>query len=99
MGIASCFTVLTFLVLLRMASCGADCSLFSLGRDKGVLPGGSHNLYYYANISTYQNTPLEEIAKIFDGEDAHVGGSAATKSGQVILEQIEERDKTEARDI
>ncbi len=46
-----------------------------------------------------QNTPLEEIAKIFDGENARVGGPAGTKSGQVALEQIEIRDKTEAKDL
>lgn len=58
-----------------------------------------HETISETNNIILKNTPLEEIAKIFDGEDAHVGGPAATKSGQVVLEQIEERDKTEAKDL
>ncbi|KAH8804366.1 hypothetical protein F5884DRAFT_883775 [Xylogone sp. PMI_703] len=41
-----------------------------------------------------KNTPLEEACKVFDGEDAHVGGLAATKADAAVLEQIETRETT-----
>lgn len=36
-----------------------------------------------------KNTPLEEIVKHFDGENALVGGTAATEKGRELEEQIE----------
>jgi len=41
--------------------------------------------FYY--IET-KNTPLEEIAKHFDGEAALVGGHAATEKGRVLAEEM-----------
>ncbi|RFU25255.1 hypothetical protein B7463_g11079, partial [Scytalidium lignicola] len=53
---------------------------------------------YFLWVET-KNTPLEEVCKIFDGEDAHVGGMAATKTGQAVLEQIDIREATETKDL
>jgi hypothetical protein len=39
-----------------------------------------------------KNTPLEEIAKHFDGEAALVGGEAATEKGQIIENEIHEKE-------
>ncbi|KAK8197835.1 general substrate transporter [Phyllosticta capitalensis] len=35
-----------------------------------------------------RNTPLEEISKHFDGEDAVVGGTAATEEGRALAQEI-----------
>ncbi|KAF2638664.1 MFS transporter [Massarina eburnea CBS 473.64] len=43
---------------------------------------------YFFYIET-KNTPLEEIAKHFDGDDALVGGNAATQKGRAIEVEIE----------
>lgn len=51
-----------------------------------------------------RNTPLEEIAKHFDGEGAIIGGTAATDKSRQIAEEIDrvggnvvEKDEKEAR--
>lgn len=38
-------------------------------------------------------TPLEEIAKYFDGDDARVGGDAATGLAKETLEALEEKGR------
>ncbi|KAF2279110.1 hexose transporter protein [Westerdykella ornata] len=45
--------------------------------------------FYY--IET-KNTPLEEIAKHFDGDAALVGGAAATEKGRVLEQEIHEKE-------
>lgn len=40
--------------------------------------------FFYIEV---RNTPLEEIAKHFDGEDAIVGGAAATEKGHELAKQ------------
>lgn len=40
------------------------------------------------NIET-RHTPLEEIAKPFDGEEAVVGGDVATEKGRVLKVELE----------
>ncbi|KAK0650115.1 Lactose permease [Lasiodiplodia hormozganensis] len=42
---------------------------------------------YFFYIET-RNTPLEEIAKHFDGDDAAVGGAAATEKGKVLTTEM-----------
>lgn len=42
---------------------------------------------YFLWVET-KNTPLEEIAKYFDGDDAKVGGTASTGVAAVVLEQM-----------
>jgi hypothetical protein len=37
-----------------------------------------------------KNTPLEEIAKHFDGDAALVGGAAATEKGRMYIETLNE---------
>ncbi|KAF2795075.1 hexose transporter protein [Melanomma pulvis-pyrius CBS 109.77] len=49
--------------------------------------------FYY--IET-RNTPLEEIAKHFDGDAALVGGSAATEKGRILEHEIHEREQKSA---
>lgn len=46
---------------------------------------------YFFYIET-KNTPLEEIAKHFDGDAALVGGAAATEKGRIIEEDIHEKE-------
>jgi len=46
---------------------------------------------YFFYIET-RNTPLEEIAKHFDGETALVGGSAATEKGRIIEQDLHEKE-------
>lgn len=38
-------------------------------------------------------TPLEEIAKYFDGDEARIGGEAATELGKKTLEALHEKGK------
>lgn len=42
---------------------------------------------YFFYIET-RNTPLEEIAKHFDGDAAIVGGAAATEKGRVLANEM-----------
>jgi hypothetical protein len=42
---------------------------------------------YFFYIET-RNTPLEEIAKHFDGESAVVGGNAATEKGRQLADDL-----------
>ena len=48
---------------------------------------------YFFYIET-KNTPLEEIARHFDGDAAAVGGAAATEKGRMIENEIHEKEKT-----
>ena len=48
---------------------------------------------YFFYIET-KNTPLEEIARHFDGDAAAVGGAAATEKGRIIENEIHEKEKT-----
>ncbi|KAJ4298828.1 hypothetical protein N0V90_004070 [Kalmusia sp. IMI 367209] len=50
---------------------------------------------YFFYIET-KNTPLEEIARHFDGDAALVGGAAATEKGRIIENEIHEKEKTGA---
>ncbi|KAF9729451.1 Lactose permease 16 [Paraphaeosphaeria minitans] len=50
---------------------------------------------YFFYIET-KNTPLEEIARHFDGDAALVGGNAATEKGRILEHEIHEREKTAA---
>ena len=50
-----------------------------------------------ANIM--QGIPLEEIATLFDGEDANVGGGAATSQARDHLRDMKERGMTGEIDI
>ncbi|KAF2735850.1 hexose transporter protein [Polyplosphaeria fusca] len=43
-----------------------------------------------------RNTPLEEIAKHFDGDAALVGGAAATEKGRILEHDIHEKEHKEA---
>lgn len=43
-------------------------------------------IVYFFYIET-MNTPLEEIVKYFDGEDALLGGDVATEKGRAMLEE------------
>lgn len=49
--------------------------------------------FYY--IET-KNTPLEEIAKHFDGDAALVGGAAATEKGRIVGEELHAQDNKDA---
>lgn len=42
-----------------------------------------------------RNTPLEEIAKYFDGENAMVGGSAATQKARDLASTLETENVNE----
>jgi hypothetical protein len=46
---------------------------------------------YFFYIET-KNTPLEEIARHFDGDAALVGGNAATEKGRIIEQEIHEKE-------
>ena len=47
-----------------------------------------------------RNTPLEEIAKHFDGDAALIGGAAATEKGRVIAEALpDDHSSTEAKEM
>lgn len=43
-----------------------------------------------------KNTPLEEIAKHFDGDSALVGGADASGKGRILQQEIREKDTKEA---
>lgn len=43
--------------------------------------------------------PLEEIAKLFDGEDANVGGTAATTHAKEHLRDLKERGLAEHAEV
>ncbi|KAF1999196.1 MFS transporter [Amniculicola lignicola CBS 123094] len=43
-----------------------------------------------------RNTPLEEIAKHFDGDAALVGGGAATEKGRILESEIHEKEQKAA---
>jgi len=43
-----------------------------------------------------KNTPLEEIAKHFDGDAALVGGAVATEKGRILEHEIHEKDHEKA---
>jgi formyltetrahydrofolate synthetase len=45
-----------------------------------------------------KNTPLEEIAKHFDGDAALVGGAAATEKGAIIESEIHAKNATEVHE-
>lgn len=49
---------------------------------------------YFFYIET-KNTPLEEIAKHFDGDSALVGGADASGKGRMIQQEIREKDAKE----
>jgi hypothetical protein len=50
---------------------------------------------YFFYIET-RNTPLEEIAKHFDGDAALVGGQAATEKGRILEHEIHEKEHKDA---
>ncbi|KAF2260666.1 MFS transporter [Lojkania enalia] len=50
---------------------------------------------YFFYIET-KNTPLEEIAKHFDGDAALIGGAAATEKGRILEHDIHEKGTTTA---
>jgi hypothetical protein len=50
---------------------------------------------YFFYIET-KNTPLEEIAKHFDGDAALVGGTAGTEKGRIIEAEIHEKEHKDA---
>jgi sugar porter (SP) family MFS transporter len=50
---------------------------------------------YFFYIET-RNTPLEEIAKHFDGEAALVGGAVATEKGRILEHDLHEKEVKEA---
>ncbi|KAF2192874.1 MFS transporter [Zopfia rhizophila CBS 207.26] len=50
---------------------------------------------YFFYIETC-NTPLEEIAKHFDGDAALIGGFAATEKGRILEQEIHAKDHKEA---
>ena len=45
-----------------------------------------------------RHTPLEEIAKHFDGEAAVVGGAAATEKGRVLASELGGLDTVDVKD-
>ena len=45
-----------------------------------------------------KNTPLEEIAKHFDGDSALVGGADASGKGRILQQEIHEKDRKEAHE-
>lgn len=47
---------------------------------------------YFFYIET-KNTPLEEIARHFDGDAALIGGHAATEKGRILEHEIHEKEK------
>lgn len=46
-----------------------------------------------------KNTPLEEIAKYFDGSDALVGGLAAANVGKEDIMILEEKSTVERKEL
>jgi hypothetical protein len=50
---------------------------------------------YFFYIET-RNTPLEEIAKHFDGDAALVGGAVATEKGRILETEIHHKEHKEA---
>ncbi|GAB7349590.1 hypothetical protein MBLNU459_g0280t3 [Dothideomycetes sp. NU459] len=46
-----------------------------------------------------RHTPLEEIAKLFDGEAAVVGGDAATEKGRVLAAEMSGTTETDTKDV
>jgi len=48
-------------------------------------------IVYFFYIET-KNTPLEEIARHFDGDAALVGGSAATEKGRIMEQEVHEKE-------
>ncbi|KAH7127136.1 MFS transporter [Dendryphion nanum] len=52
---------------------------------------------YFFYIET-KNTPLEEIAKHFDGNAALVGGQAGTEKGRILEHQVHEKDAVSVRE-
>ena len=51
------------------------------------------------SLTLVQGVPLEEIAKLFDGEDANVGGTAATSHAKDHLRDMKERGLTDHTEI
>lgn len=45
-----------------------------------------------------RNTPLEEIAKHFDGDKAMVGGAVATEKGRQLATEMYGEDPTEKKE-
>jgi hypothetical protein len=45
-----------------------------------------------------RNTPLEEIAKHFDGTDALIGGAAGTNVGKQEINIMEEKSTVERKE-
>lgn len=48
---------------------------------------------------TTQNTPLEEIAKYFDGDTAKVGGEGATAQARIALEDMKSAGKLDTSHV
>jgi hypothetical protein len=53
---------------------------------------------YFFYIET-RYTPLEEIAKYFDGDAALVGGAVATSKGQVLSEELDRAGDVEKKEF
>ncbi|KAL1980821.1 hypothetical protein VTN96DRAFT_3516 [Rasamsonia emersonii] len=47
---------------------------------------------YFLWVET-KNTPLEEIAKYFDGEEAKIGGGASTSTAAAVLDQMRAKEE------
>lgn len=58
------------------------------GLKQRYVPGNYVPVFIYADCYFSQNTPLEEIAKYFDGEEAKVGGGASTSTSAAVLSQM-----------
>lgn len=54
-------------------------------------------IFVYIFYIETRNTPLEEIAKHFDGDSALVGGAAATDKGRMLEARVQEKADKEAR--
>lgn len=66
--------------------------LLPLGRNKGKK--SSKPRRNFLSLTQAKGVPLEEIAKLFDGEDANVGGNAKTSRAMDHLRDMKERGLT-----